>query len=116
MEIFASMAAAREHYGRRGFTLQQSYSDGRVMLRHPAGRSRVHLTLGADGRVRALRLLSGAQRGALRVHRPTTARGGLWPLRLLVALPFIATFAVYGVLLALFLVGWDHLPGIQRSA
>lgn len=121
MQIFPSMTAAREHYAYRGFNHQKTHSDGRVTLLHPAHRSRVHLAPTADGRVRSLWVLGCAvNRGPLRVHCPGTVpdarRSRLWPLGLLVALPFIAMFAAYGLVLALVLVGCDQLPGFQRGA
>lgn len=121
MEIFASMAAARDHYARRGFTHERTCSGGRVTLLHSTGRAHVHLAPNADGRVRSLRVVGReVRRGALRVRRPGSApdahRSGRWPLRLLVTLPFIALFAAYGLVLALVLIGCEHLPGFQRSA
>jgi len=120
METFPSMAAACEHFARLGFTDRQTGSDGRVMLLHPSERARVHLVYSARGRVRSLRVFGRTGRGdalgAPRRALPEPGRGTTpRPLGLL-ALPFIAAFAAYGLVLALVLISWDHRRGIPRSS
>jgi hypothetical protein len=50
------MAAAREHYARRGCTGQQLYGNGNMALLSPAGAARVELWKSVDGKVRAGRV------------------------------------------------------------
>jgi len=121
MMIFPTMAAACEHYARLGFTHGHTWADGTVTLLHSAKPMRVQLAHATDGRVRSLRILGrashpnrdgGRTAGAL----PDAGRARWRPLGQLVAVPFVAAFAAYGLLLALGLIGWGRLPrGRRRS-
>jgi hypothetical protein len=119
--IFPTMAAACEHYARLGFTHGHTWADGTVTLLHSAKPMRVQLAHATDGRVRSLRVLGRRlqpkQNGKHTAGILPDADRTRWrPFGQLVAVPFVAAFAAYGLLLALGLIGWGRLPrGGRRS-
>lgn len=121
MMIFSTMDAACEHFARQGFTHGQTSADGRVLLLHSAKPVRVYLAYTTAGRVRSLRVLGRTSR-LEQQPVPTAgavleAAGSRWgPLGQLIAVPFIAAFAAFGLVLALGLIGWGRLPGGWRRS